>query len=66
MKLAALEAGDLVLVCKRGRRFHAKVVAISLGVVELEPIERGISSRHASVREIVDQWRHRRSGAAAV
>jgi len=65
LKLAAIGPGDLVLVSKGGRRFHAKVVGICRGVVELQPLERGISYRHASARELVDHWRHarRRRGA---
>ena len=60
VKLGAIAAGDVVLVSKGGRRFRAKVVGIRRGVVELEPIERGISYRHASARELVDHWRHAR------
>ena len=60
MKLASIGRGDLVLVSKGGRRFHARVLEISRGTVRLEPIERGISYRHASARELVDHWRHAR------
>ena len=60
MRLSAIGTGDLVLVAKGGRRFHARVVEVSEGVVRLEPIERGISYRHASARELVDHWRHAR------
>lgn len=38
----------------------AKVSGISKGVVRFEPIERGVSYRQASAREIVDLWRHAR------
>ncbi len=60
MKLASIGPGDVVLVSKGGRRFYAKVVGVSKGVVRVEPIERGISYRHASARELVDHWRHAR------
>ena len=60
MKLASIGSGDIVLVCKGGRRFHAKVSEISNGVVRFQPIERGISWRHAGAHEIIDLWRHRR------
>lgn len=65
MKLASIGPGDVVLVSKGGRRFYAKVLGVSKGVVRVEPIERGISYRHASARELVDHWRHarRRRGA---
>lgn len=60
MKLASISSGDIVLVCKGGRHFHATVSEISNGVVRFEPIERGISWRHADAHEIIDLWRHRR------
>ena len=60
MRLASLGVGDLVLVSKGGRRFHARVVAVSRGTVRIEPIERGVSYRHASARELIDHWRHAR------
>ena len=60
MKLASIDKGDLVLISKGGRRFHARVLEISRGTVRFEPIERGISYRHASARELVDHWRHAR------
>ncbi len=49
-----------MLVSKGGRRFHARVLEVSHATVRLEPIERGISYRHASARELVDHWRHAR------
>jgi hypothetical protein len=48
LKLAAIGPGDLVLVSKGGRHFYARVSEISVGVVRLEPVERGVSYRHAS------------------
>jgi len=60
LKLAAIGVGDLVLVSKGGRRFHARVVEVSSGVVRFQPIERGVSYRHASARELIDHWRHAR------
>lgn len=60
MKLAAIDKGNLVLISKGGRRFHARVLEVARGTVRFEPIERGISYRHASARELVDHWRHAR------
>ena len=60
MKLAAIGVGDVVLISKGGRRFHARVLEVSRGTVRFDPIERGISYRHASARELVDHWRHAR------
>ena len=57
MRLEHIRTGDIVLVSKGGRRFHATVGQVKDGVVAFEPIERGISYRHASAREVVDVWR---------
>ncbi len=60
--------GDIVLVDKRGRRFHAVVTELQQlesGRFELavRPIDSRISYRSASVREVEDVWRKaRRAG----
>ena len=64
MRLESIRTGDIVLVSKGGRRFHGCVRTIRAGVVELEPIERGISYRQASAHEVLDAWHHRRSRRA--
>src|SRR5258708_34619118 len=57
----SIQPGDIVLVNRRGRMFHAKVRGEAPdGAFVVEPIERGISYRHVRSREIVDHWRHRR------
>jgi len=48
---------DLVEVNKGGRRFYAQLIEISDGVVQFEPLSRGVSYRHASAREIIGHWR---------
>ena len=58
-------AGDIVLVDKRGRRFHAVVDELDQrdsGRFELtvRPIDPRISYRTASVREVVEVWRRAR------
>ena len=55
-------AGDIVLVDKRGRRFHALVTDLAQqesGRFELglRPLDSRISWRSASVREVVEVWR---------
>ena len=55
-------AGDIVLVDKRGRKFHALVVELQqldTGRFELSlrPLDSRISWRTASVREVVEVWR---------
>ncbi len=57
-----IAAGDIVEVDKKGRRFHAVVSRLDQqdsGRFELEvrPLERGITFRTASVREVVGVWR---------
>ena len=67
MRLEQIRSGDIVLVSKGGRRFHATVQHVKDGVVAFEPIERGISYRHASAREVVDVWRrYVQSGAREI
>lgn len=60
-----IAAGDIVEVDKKGRRFHAVVSKLDQqdsGRFELEvrPLERGITFRTASVREVVGVWRKAR------
>jgi len=57
VKLAYIHPDDLIEVNKGGRRMHGRVVEIHDGVVQFEPLCRGISYRHASAREIVRHWR---------
>ena len=57
--------GDIVLVDKRGRRFHALVTELEQlesGRFELavRPLDSRISWRTASVREVVEVWRKAR------
>jgi len=58
-------AGDIVLVDKKGRRFHALVTELEqleTGRFELvvRPLDSRISYRTASVREVLEVWRKRR------
>jgi hypothetical protein len=59
VRLESIRSADIVLISKGGRRFHGRVQRIRGGVVEFEPIERGVSYRHASAREVLDVWHHR-------
>jgi len=66
VKLAHVHPGDLVEVNKGGRLMYGQVVEIHNGVVQFEPLCRGISYRHASAREIIGHWRRMgRRGASA-
>jgi hypothetical protein len=60
-------AGDIVLLDKKGRRFHALVTELEqleTGRFELavRPLDSRISYRSASVREVVEVWRKARVG----
>jgi hypothetical protein len=64
MRTRAIAPGDLVLVNKRGRLFHARVLGTSAGGLSVEPLDRRISWRQATAREVIDHWTHaRRDGA---
>jgi hypothetical protein len=59
-------AGDIVLLDKKGRRFHALVTELEQlesGRFELavRPLDSRISYRTASVREVLEVWRRRRT-----
>jgi hypothetical protein len=61
----SIGAGDIVLVDKKGRRFHALVTELEQlesGRFELivRPLDSRISYRTATVREVLDVWRKRR------
>jgi len=59
MRTRAIHRGDLVLVSKKGRLFHARVAGLgATGGFAVLPIERNVSYRTASAREIVDHWAH--------
>jgi hypothetical protein len=62
----SIGAGDIVLVDKKGRRFHALVTELEQlesGRYELivRPLDSRISYRTASVREVLEVWRKRRA-----
>jgi hypothetical protein len=58
----SVQPGDIVLVNRRGRIFHATVRGVAIGGgFAVAPIERGITVRHVKAGEITDPWAH--SGA---
>jgi hypothetical protein len=62
MRTRSVQPGDIILVTKRGRIFHATVRGVAAGGgFEVAPIERGISYRHVKAEDIADHWA--RSGA---
>jgi hypothetical protein len=53
MRTRAVQPGDIVLVTKRGRIFHAHVRGVAAGGgFEVAPIERGITYRNVKAGEI--------------
>lgn len=62
----SIGAGDIVLLDKKGRRFHALVTELEQlesGRFELivRPLDSRISYRTATVREVLEVWRKRRA-----
>ena len=62
----SIGAGDIVLLDKKGRRFHALVTELEQlesGRFELvvRPLDSRVSYRTASVREVLEVWRKRRA-----
>jgi hypothetical protein len=62
--------GDVVEVDKKGRRFHALVRSLEQDPkgyfhLELQPFDRRVSYRQATVREVTAVWRKVRTGPAA-
>lgn len=54
--------GDIVEVDKKGRRFHAIVRGVEQGEsgrfdLTFDPLQRGITQRTGTVREVVTVWR---------
>lgn len=70
MRLDSIIPGDIVRVSIRGRVFHAVVRGSDPAGLQIEPIERGITQRHAKARDIVEHWskggRPRAAAARAV
>ena len=61
MRTRAIASGDLVLVNKRGRLYYARVLGTgSAGGLSVEPLDRRITWRQASAREVIDHWTHAR------
>jgi len=67
MTLGAVQAGDIVLADRKGRRFYALVTGKVQRELRAEPIDRRVTYHQAKAREVVEIWhkRRRRNGAAA-
>jgi hypothetical protein len=63
MKLAGIHPDDIVRCNIEGRVFHAFVTERPrAGEVRVRPLERGISWRHATARQVVAHWRRSAAG----
>jgi hypothetical protein len=57
MRTRAIKPGDIVLVNKRGRIFHAKIRGLAAGGgFDVSPVERGISYLTCKPAEITEHW----------
>lgn len=67
MTLGSIYAGDIVQIDKKGRRFLALVEGTQdrerkTGELAIRPVDRGITYRSASAREVIKHWRRRAGG----
>ncbi|HET9720670.1 MAG TPA: hypothetical protein VFP55_11375 [Solirubrobacteraceae bacterium] len=59
MRLEGIETGDIVLVDRLGRRFHALVLGSSLGGLTIQPLDRKVTYHSCRAREVVGHWARR-------
>ncbi len=64
MTVSSIHAADLVLVDKRGVRFHAEVLERHSGQLRLRPLDRRITHHTATSREIIAHWRKSKASIA--
>jgi hypothetical protein len=60
MTLGAVQAGDIVLADRKGRRFYAIVTGKEQRELKVEPIDRGVTYHQVKAREMVEIWHKRR------
>jgi hypothetical protein len=59
VRTRGIHPGDLIMVNKRGRVYYARVLgAGATGGLTVEPLDRRISWRQATAREVIDHWAH--------
>jgi len=61
MTLGAVKAGDIVLADRKGRRFFAVVTARRDRQLLVEPIDRRVTYRVVTAREVIGIWRKSRA-----
>jgi hypothetical protein len=65
MNTAGIHPGDLVLCDVRGARFHAYVKEHTDGGLAVRPIERGITYRQVTARQVIAHWRRSKQSRAS-
>jgi hypothetical protein len=58
MRSRSINPGDVVRINKRGHLFYALVRGVGPVGMAIEPLQRNVSHRQASVRDVVDHWSH--------
>ncbi len=61
MTLGGVQAGDVVLADRKGRRFYAIVTGRGQRELQVEPIDRRVTYPHVRASEVVEIWHKRRS-----
>jgi hypothetical protein len=61
MTLGAVQAGDIVLADRKGRRFYAIVTAKTQRELRVDPIDRRVTYHSIKAREVLEIWHKRRS-----
>jgi hypothetical protein len=60
MTLGAVQAGDIVLADRKGRRFYAIVTGRGQRELQVEPIDRRVTYHQVKAREVLEIWHKRR------
>ena len=59
MQLTRIREDDVVYVDKRGNRFLALVIGTARGELTIKPIDRRVTYRMATAREVIGHWSKR-------
>jgi hypothetical protein len=59
MRIAGIQAGDIVEVDRLGRRFHAVVTENAPGGLAVQPLDRRVSYRSCRAHDVIAHWAKR-------
>lgn len=59
MRLANVLVGDIVLVNRKGRVFHAVVTRVEKGGLGVDPIDKRVTYRQCGSHDVVGHWSRR-------